>query len=166
MGLWPNRDPLGDLGFVTAQIAPQLQLRILLPPGEGFLPSPDLYEFVGNCPISNFDPAGLDFLSCLGNCIEQNDPLNLLAKGLLTGLGGTIPKSIVKAFGGRTTGFGEHSPFTGLPRLCERYIGPASKPFIKNVGRFFSGAWIAYGDYMAGVEAACAGTCAGNSSAY
>ena len=98
--LWPNIDPLGDIGFETAQFAARLQLRVLLPPGEGFLQSPNLYnlyEFVGNNPISNFDPVGLDFWSILGHCIEQNDPLNLLAKGLLSGLGGPIPKSLVKA---------------------------------------------------------------------
>ena len=128
--------------------------------------TPDLYEFVGEDPTSNFDPLGLDFLDCLGCCIEQNDPLNLLAKGLLSGLGGPIPKSLVKAFGGRTTGFGGHSRFTGAPRLLQRYVGSASPFFIKWVGRIFSGAFIVYGDYMAGVEAACVGSCAGNPDGY
>jgi RHS repeat-associated protein len=156
VGRWLNRDPIGESGFERLSGSYAWHLE-----GE-----PNRYLFVGNNPISNGDPFGLDFWNCLANCIEENDPANLLAKGLLSGLGGPIPKSLVKALGGRTSGFGGHSNFTGLPRLCQRYAGPANPTFIKGVGRGASGLWIAYGNYMAAVEAGCLGSCLGDPSGH
>lgn len=156
-GRWHSRDPIVEAGF-TNQVQPN---------EDEFMPGSNVYAFAANDPIMRIDRLGLDFWDCMGRCIEDNDPINLLAKGLLTGIGGTIPKSLVKAIGGRASNMGRgHSRFTGLPRLCQRYIGPANLRFVKWVGRIGSGAWIAYGNYMVAVEAACFGTCLGNPQAY
>lgn len=156
-GRWFNRDPLSEEGFETVRFNG-------VDPQDSTKPQ---YLFVGNSPLSNVDYLGLNFWNCMANCIEENDPINLLAKGILTGVGGPIPKSLVKALGGRVSNLGPgHNKFTGIPRLCQRYTRTPPTRFIKGVGRVASGVWIAYGVYMAGVEAACLGSCLGDPSGY
>ena len=46
-----------------------------------------------NDPVDNLDPDGLDFLSCMANCIQSKDPLNNLGKGAALCLG-PLPKKL------------------------------------------------------------------------
>jgi len=143
------------------------------------------YQYEMSNPLNGNDPSGLantapgknggicylpctqDRLTCLSNCIEENDPLNLLAKGLLQGIGGPIPKSLVRAFGGRTTVFGGGaSPITTPGSIYSNGLGlPARNP-IRTAGSLGAGAWMVYAYYMLGVETHCAGACAGDPCAY
>jgi RHS repeat-associated protein len=53
-GRWPSRDPLEEEGGLN------------------------LFAFCANGPINGYDAVGLDYLDCLGACIEQNDPMNAI----------------------------------------------------------------------------------------
>lgn len=145
----------------------------------------NLYQFVGSNPIRYTDPSGLanttpganggvcylpcthDRLTCMSNCIEANDPFNLLEKGLLSGAGGPIPKALVRALGGRTTTFGGGaSRFTTLPSVASTAARAGGRSTLRVAGRLSFWAWLVYADYMAGVEAHCLGACAGDPCAY
>jgi hypothetical protein len=98
--IWPNQDPLGDdasMVYVAAAIGPHLQPRsasetaaiieTLNDPLATFARvNLNLYTAVGNNPISNFDPLGLDFASCYADCIERyRNPLTEKLPRLLIG---------------------------------------------------------------------------------
>ena len=99
-GKWPNRDPLGDLGFMTLQTDGRLQTR-LLPPGER-LQAPNLYEFVVNDPISKRDPLGLDWASDYSSCLQ------------------TMGYDAVCGFGGAIFGPGSMNPTGIVGKICRR----------------------------------------------
>lgn len=109
-----------------------------------------------------------DRLGCISRCIEANDPLNLLAKGILYGLGGPIPKSLLKALGMRTVGVGGPgaSGFTTIPSVGSTITRAGMRSGLRAAGRLSFVAWLAYADYMAGVDLACAAKCACNRNAY
>jgi|GEM_PF-3465882 len=147
-----------------------------------------LYQDVKGNPETGLDPSGMantapgrnggtgympcpknhDRLTCMSNCIDQNDPLNLLAKGLLTGAGGPIPKALINAFGGRTVGVGgpDVSPFTTIPSEISKQMRLGGRSGLRLLGRTSFWAWLAYADYMAGVETHCLGAYAGDPCAY
>jgi hypothetical protein len=116
---------------------------------------------VANNPISNIDPRGLDWLSCMANCVQAKDPLNSVGKVCLSAVGGTFPKSWWPAGGGVGGG---GSPITTLPSRLG--LGGGVGTPVRTIGRIFSPIWLGYGLYLAGVEAACAGTCTGDPAAY
>jgi len=132
----------------------------------GFKGGINLYSYVGNNAINRVDPSGLqakccnqDFLTCLSNCIQKNDPLNNLGKGLLTALGGTFPKSWI----GQPAALGS-GPLTTVPSAIS--LGSGVGNVARTVGRVVSPIWISYGLYLAGIEAHCTGACLGYSCAY
>ena len=174
---WLIRDPQGEPGFESARRAalgtePDCWNQLDSALGRSRRASKQGWNtgtsnpplFVRNSPVASVDPFGLDYWNCLANCIEQNDPLNLLAKGLLTGIGGPVPKSLYKALGGRTTRFYGGSRATTLPSIAtqERLAGN----WARSAGRVAFWAWVIYGDYMFGVDVACASYCGGDPTAY
>jgi RHS repeat-associated protein len=82
---WPNRDPLGDdasMVYVAASIGPRVEPRsagetaaiieAVTDPLAAFTRvNLNLYGALGNNPISNVDPLGLDFGSCYADCLER-----------------------------------------------------------------------------------------------
>jgi hypothetical protein len=102
-------------------------------------------------------------LDCLANCIRALDPLNLLGKALLTGMGISVPKRWIGAgrpFGG--------SAYTSPPSIAVHPFGQYSG--VGNTVRLFGkGAnvvWIGYGLGLAGVEIYCTAECLNNRCAY
>jgi RHS repeat-associated protein len=158
---WVNRDPVWEFGFELSRQESDSPIEQR---------SVNVFAYAENNPISRFDPLGLcckpDYLGCLAHCIEQNDPLNLLAKGLLTGLGGPIPKSLVSAFGGRVIAGARASRFTTAPSIYSMGARLGGRSFARIAGRAAFWAYIAYGDYMFLVETRCASYCAGDPCAY
>jgi hypothetical protein len=116
--------------------------------------------FTADNPLSNVDPRGLDWLDCMSNCIQANDPLNNVGKICLGALGGTFPKSWWPAGGGVGGG---GSPITTFPSRIS--LGGGVGNPLRIVGRIFSPIWVGYGLYLAGVESYCAGACSGNPNA-
>jgi len=174
---WPNSDPLRDEGslvYFVGAIEPHSE-----PPSDREIAitvdafknpldvftrvNANLSRFVANNPLANIDPRGLDWLDCMGKCIDQNDPINKLtdhkepyqtgAKVCLTGLGGTYP------YHGKPG-----TPLTTIPSRLSLGKGTAraGKNFGRIVGRIFSPIWVTYGLYLAGVEAMYAGRCTGD----
>jgi hypothetical protein len=171
---WLSRDPLADNGSV-AYTLDRIESREVRSAAERAmmvqqLNDPlapftkvnlNLFLFLANNPTASVDPRGLDWLSCMANCIESKDPLNSVGKVCLTYLGGTFPKP--------WTGYGRigGSATTVLSWLS---LGGGTAASGANaariVGRIFSPLWVGYGLYLAGVEAACAGTCTGDPTTY
>jgi hypothetical protein len=171
LALWSNRDPLGDYGSLVYNSRRQAErnsgleltafIHLSRIPAERFSSvGPNLYEMVMNDPVDNLDPDGLDFLSCMANCIQSKDPLNNLGKGAALCLG-PIPK---KLLGFPTMG----SRFTSLLSALGLGGGTAASGAngLRIAGRVLAPISTGYGLYLAGAEAACAGTCAGDSSSY
>jgi hypothetical protein len=167
---WPNRDPLTDFGslvFAMAKTEPQIEppssiavaaaiSEIQDPLGTFEKVNLNTSLFVANNPVGYADPKGLDWLDCMANCVSGKDPLNAAAKVCLGALGGTFPYS------GKPG-----TPLTTVPsRLSLGQGTTMTGNWVRSVGRFFSPLWVGYGLYLAGAEAACAGTCTGNPNAY
>jgi hypothetical protein len=98
-----------------------------------------------------------DFLTCLSNCIQAIDPLNLAEKTLLALLGGTFPKVWVNL------------PRIGTPIttiLSYMSLGSGTAASGTNVariiGRIASPVFVGYGLGMAGIEIACTVACINN----
>ncbi len=61
-------------------------------------PSFNLYEYTGGYPLGRLDPEGTDWLDCMAECIEDNDPLTLAlraAVGALALSGGWHSKTVL-----------------------------------------------------------------------
>jgi hypothetical protein len=158
------------------------------------LVSPNLYQHAGNNPIIYIDPNGLSptpsaglprtssavdingiistfggqrgWIDCFGDCIDDNDPLNLVAKGIFTGLGGTFPRAWITLIGLRATRLGGATTLTTVPSAASQCLGLGAGNALRVAGRIVSPLWVAYGDYMAVVEARCAYVCGENSRSY
>jgi len=176
---WPNRDPLGDDGslvYAIDRIEPRLEARSAAerammvqqfgdPLSAITQVNLNLSLFVANNPMANVDPRGLDWLSCMANCVQAHDPVNNLGKACGTFLGGTFPKRWAPAGGG--LGGGGSRVTTVLSRISVgKGTAAAGGNVARIVGRIFSPVWVIYGLSLAGVEAACAGTCTGDPTAY
>jgi RHS repeat-associated protein len=127
----------------------------------------NLYAYVRNSPVKSTDPFGLraqccnqDLLDCMDKCIQQNDPLTLLGKGLLTFSGGILWKSW---FGIRPFGGPIFSVPSGLAHLAG---GGGAARSIRLVGDIGSGVWTLYGNLLALMELYCLGECLGDACAY
>ena len=77
---WPNRDPIGELGFETVRDVLPIPLRALV---RQMLEKPDLYAFLLNRAANNIDPLGLSQWSN-EDCLALLDTIQTLcAMGLL-----------------------------------------------------------------------------------
>jgi RHS repeat-associated protein len=101
---------------------------------------------------------------CFARCIENNDPLNLVTKGIFTGIGGTIPKSWARYLGVRVSGFAETTRVTTIPSVISSKLEMGAGNPLRVLGRRVSPFWVAYGNYLALVETRCACVCAHNPS--
>jgi RHS repeat-associated protein len=70
---WPNRDPLGELGFETIRNVLPMRLRHFMVSGE-FFEGANLYEFVENRPSVKIDAYGLFDIPGGGLSIPPNFP--------------------------------------------------------------------------------------------
>jgi RHS repeat-associated protein len=70
---WPNRDPLGELGFETIRNVVPMRLRYFMVSGE-FFEGANLYEFVKNGPSMRIDAYGLFDIPGGGLSIPPNFP--------------------------------------------------------------------------------------------
>ena len=145
-----------------------------------------LYNILRNSSIQNYDFLGLfslsgffdgrvsDYLVCMGDCIEDNDPLNVLSEKVSLALAGAVlPKTVIAKLA-RMTGDAKFAdeilrslkrpgvkPITTVPSVFAHYFGDAShlKHLLRRVGDVGARFWLAYGAYMAAVEASCAIHC-------
>ena len=115
-----------------------------------------------------------DWLVCMGECIEANDPMTLLAdKWLLSVSGGKLPKTFVaklctwagdSELAGKilaTMKWPGASKMTSVPgsvAMALRSPGKLSQ-VLHGVGAGMGAFWQTYGLYMASAEAACVGHC-------
>ena len=118
-----------------------------------------------------------DWLACMGECIEVNDPMALLAaKWLMSVSGGKLPKTFVaklctwagdSELAGKilaTMKWPGASKVTSVPgsvAMALRSPGKMSK-VLHGIGAGMGVFWQTYGLYMASVEAACIGHCCAN----
>jgi RHS repeat-associated protein len=139
----------------------------------GLAAGPNTFAYVSANPTSSIDPLGLDgsccnndYINCLADCIRYLDPFTVMQKVLLTGAGGTFPKS----WAGLPRGMGGASPLTTVPSATAHGLGGGGAGTAggaaRAVGRFFSPIWITYGVTMFAVEVYCATVCAKDKCAY
>jgi hypothetical protein len=135
------------------------------------------YSYCGEDPINYNDPLGKDYLQCLANCMDTLDPLNILdrylskqgsaiVKGTVNGLGMPIPKFLVKLMGIRVIAHPGSWPITSPGSVISTITKMGTRSWLRSLGAAASEAWLAYGAYMAGVEAGCAIRCGFDSCSY
>jgi RHS repeat-associated protein len=157
-GRWLSQDPISERGGLN------------------------LYAFGMNSPIQGVDGLGLDwlnsrpmdFIECMGRCVEANDPLNTVFDKVVLSLEGmTLPKTLVAKLaslaGDEELAQGilkslknpANSRLTTLPGTIAAALRADGKTssFLHAFGDGLSPFWLSYGLYMAQVEAACAGHC-------
>jgi len=135
------------------------------------------YEYCESNPSNSVDPTGLFTLKCMADCIADNDPVRSAvgkALALLTGM--PLPKAFLiglleyvgdahKAAIIRATIKTGASRFTTMPSILanelQNVIGASTHRLLRQLGRYASHVVVVYGVYMAMVETACCGHCAG-----
>jgi len=182
-GRWINRDPIGEQGFVNGLLqSPEGAVVYLQAVGgkhaEENLQHP--YRFTMNKPLSGIDPYGLDsrfwdWLQCMSDCIEDNDPVNMaVAKALVLVAGSPIPKTVVAAL---AESIGDMqlarairlelrmpgaSPYTTIPSSLSARLRLGGRSTLRAFGRYAQVAMVAYGLAQVAVEAHCTGYCCGS----
>jgi RHS repeat-associated protein len=145
-------------------------------PGDGYKDGYNLYAayFVPN----GNDPSGMGFwsyLTCLNNCIQANDPIDLaLAKALGLIAGTPLPKAWV-ATTADTLGLSDlaravrismgtpgASSTTTLPSALSAAIRGGGRTGLRTLGRFAAPVVVGYGLALAALEVACAAHCTVN----
>jgi RHS repeat-associated protein len=136
----------------------------------------NFYRFVGNRPIDQLDPLGLDYLDCMAACLEDNDPIDMALEAALAGLiGMPIPKTWVLAWAeavGDTQlarairaslANPNSSRLTTLPSALSAQLRAGGRSSLRLLGRTASRiagpVLTAYGLALAFVETYCAGVC-------
>jgi len=136
----------------------------------------NFYRFVGNRPIDQLDPLGLDYLDCMAACLEDNDPFDMALEAALAGLiGMPIPKTWVLAWAEavgdtqlaraiRTSLANPNSSrLTTLPSALSAQLRAGGRSSLRLLGRTASRilgpVLTAYGLALAFVETYCAGVC-------
>jgi uncharacterized protein RhaS with RHS repeats len=117
----------------------------------------NLYGAVGNNPVNNIDPLGLDFASCYADCIEKyRDPVG-------NGIAYVCNAGLNKAVGGTgRTGIGgaKPHPTTWQHKLGSKFGSVGSK-IGRAAGRAAVVLTIADGFFDLGLLPGCAAACAG-----
>lgn len=141
------------------------------PVGYDYNPMGNLYQYVDGNPVMHTDPYGLDYLTCLGQCIEQEDPIGKVwAKLMLSLSGASIPKmwvvKLANAVGHTDTARNimrsiPNNAYTTIPRGTFLALNGKGSAAMKMFGRAANVAWIAYGPYLAQMEVQCAAYCCG-----
>ena len=155
VGRWLNRDPIEEIGGLN------------------------LYAFGLNSAVGAVDLLGLDtrfwdWIDCMADCVEDNDPLALVAQKVLLSLSGMkLPKTFVaklaKMAGDKQLarhilaslkkpGASRVTSLPGTVSAALRAPGKASQ-FLHGLGKAMGPFWLGYGLYMAAAESACAGHC-------
>lgn len=168
---WLNRDPLGDDGsmvYAIAKIEPRIEPRsagelgamaeaVLDPLSMFTRVNLNLYGAVGNNPVSNVDPFGLDFASCYADCIEKyRSPID-------RSIGEICNAGLNKAVGstGRT-GVGGTPPH---PTTWQHKVGSKFGSVGSKVGKVAGRAAVVLtifdGFFDLGLLGGCAAACAG-----
>ena len=162
MGRWMSRDPIEEEGGVNLYLS-------------CFNAMTFLQDVLGKS-IS-------DWFICMGDCIEDNDPLDKFFEKLLGQmLGGVWPKSwVAKVFESLgNSGYVDPKIAAEIRKLLKAWkvsrmtTVPSAlallvqkipvKHFLRSMGASLSYFWTAYGYYMLQVESACAGACCGAST--
>ncbi|UCG31806.1 MAG: hypothetical protein JSU68_09065 [Phycisphaerales bacterium] len=140
----------------------------------------NLYEYVRSNPGILVDPMGTDsrfwdFIKCMADCVEDNDPAPLAVAKILALIGGSpVPKTWVAALARIV---GEHryadgiirslkdptvSKYTSIPSWLARKLerGPA-KRILRKMGRYTQYIAVPYGLALLAIETHCTGWCCG-----
>lgn len=167
-GRWINRDPLGDEASLvyanartdaTTKIAPFHHIAGRVHGPEHSVSSfarvnANLFAAMGNDPINNIDPFGLDFSDCWSKCMDDTAPPPALSAAALA-------NAAANAVCGRTPrggiGTGPH-PTSWQHRLGSR-LGTLGSRIGKAVGRGGVGGTIALGAADLRRMAGCALSC-------
>ena len=136
---------------------------------------PNLYSYAESDPTNFADASGLslnprpywdpsatcciDFWCCFDKCIRDNDLINLLSKGVLTGLGIPVPKTWVAPIIGRKIIQPGASNYTTIPSTISTLRRAGTRSWLRLTGRVAMPLWVTYGNYMALVEVNCAAIC-------
>ena len=147
LGRWLNRDPIEELGGLN------------------------LYLYMYNRVNNAAELWGLgfwDFIDCMADCIEDNDPIELaIAKALAMLAGVPLPKSFVASLAelvGDTTlarRIRGGSPFTTIPSVISTKLRLGGRSALRALGRYAAPAVVAYGLALAAIETHCLGWCCG-----
>jgi RHS repeat-associated protein len=194
---WLSRDPIEDLGGVNLYayvgndpvnwVDPLGLMWLLCPdypncPGQdGPCPGKPPWRPPPRRPVT--PPRRGDWLDCMADCIQDNDPLpSLLAKALAALVGMPLPKELVAQLADLV---GDHqlagkirasarlpgaSKFTTIPSSLEtalrRLTGQGAKRALRILGRLGNAAMVGYGLALAAVEAHCAVWCTAGTGEY
>ena len=154
MGRWVSRDPIEEEGGIA------------------------LYVSCSNNPTGRIDGLGEDWLDCTAECIEAEDPINAVwSKVVQSVLAGSINKSWAaklaelcgdaelakkirkaKVIGGDYTSL--------LSTLAEKLNSVPAKRGVRMFGRAANAFWLAYGAYLAVIEAQCGSCCCVSGAAH
>ena len=183
---WPNRDPLGEdasMVYIAAAIDPRIEPRsagetaaiieVVTEPLAAFTRvNLNLYGALGNNPVSNVDPLGLDFGSCYADCIEQHR--NPITEQLPKWLGADVPCWFSpalhggNALGNKLAGPTGRSGFGGVkshPTSWQHKVGSKFGTIGSRIGKFLGRTAIVVtvleGFYNIGLLGGCAAACAG-----
>ena len=115
---WPNRDPLGELGFEIIRKHNAVRTKRIFPEFAELAQGPDLYEFVQNSPVLKADLFGLDCFDDLVKCLNARTTIICGGAGALAGgLGGGSILSV-------GTGYGVIVGLSGVVTDCySTYLG-------------------------------------------
>ena len=101
-----------------------------------------------------------EFSECIGRCISETDPINALTKFLTVALGGPVPKEVAAWIIGRKIIQAGASRVTTVPSIVSAFFKLGGASTLRTVGYYSAIFFTVYGDFMAGVVAACTAHCA------
>jgi RHS repeat-associated protein len=137
----------------------------------------NLYRYCANNPLLHIDPAGRDWLDCMADCVEDNDPAKLavpyIVKGLLLTFGAqdkTLVAWVFRALGQdrladtilkmkRAPGQKEITNMLSIIATQLRSDAKLAKIVLRRIGNAVTGVEILYGGALAYVEAYCCAYC-------
>lgn len=144
------------------------------PGGYTYNPMGNLSQYAGSNPVMNIDPYGLDYFTCLGQCIDQKDPINKLWPKLMILLSGVSIRKTWVAFLADKLGEPQiarairhglklkpDSYLTTIPSSLHTLLNQRGASALRAFGRAANIAFLGYGWYLAQMEIQCATYCCG-----